>query len=116
MGLGSWIGGLVFDGARELVARAQRFSRTRSKAQQKAELEQWNRNHIPLGFDVLGACAVCGKPRAIDVEHCPGPVKRWRMTRPETAKCEAMYQHNPMMLGWVPRCEICDPLGSRGRP
>ncbi len=102
MSLGSWLAGLVFDGGRELVAKAQRFGRKLTPAQQRAQLEHWDRNHMPLRF-TTGECAVCGKPRATDVEHCPGPVKRWRPTRPETARC----LHNA--VAFIPGCEICDP-------
>lgn len=115
MSIGKWLGETLFGAGRELVNKLQRFQRTRSKEQQRAELEQWDRNHIPAHFDPLGACVVCDRPRAVDTEHCPGPVKKWRATRPETPKCAALFKHETLPGFFEPGCEICDP-GRTRRP
>jgi hypothetical protein len=73
--LSEWIADQLFEAGRGLVDRLGAFGRTRTKKQQREELEEWNRTHVPL---TDGKCAVCGKPNALDTEHCGGPTKPWK--------------------------------------
>lgn len=99
----SWVVDKLFEGGRELVKKAQRFSRTRTPEQQREELEAWDRNHMPIRGKVHFPCAVCGKPRAADYEHCPGPTKPWKPPNAATKRCK----HDG--TAYLPGCVICDP-------
>lgn len=60
-----FIADLIFD----LVRKGLRFSRKKSKAEQRSE-DVWDRKHIML---VDGSCCVCGEPGVKETEMCIGP-------------------------------------------
>lgn len=99
--IGEWIGGVVFDAAKAALDKLEAFGRTKTPTQQKDDLEVWNHVHVPL-HTAPNPCAVCGKPRARDVEHCPGPMKPWVAPDAVTRRC---FHRGVGLLG----CAICDP-------
>lgn len=73
--IGEWIGETLFNAGKAVLDRAKAFGRRLSPEQQREQLEDWNRNHMPSL--TTGTCIVCGVKDARDTEHCPGPYKRW---------------------------------------
>lgn len=71
--ISDWIGDALFDAAQRIVGKLGAFGRKLTPTQQRDQLERWQLNHIPLL--ATGACVTCGKPNALDTEHCPGPPK-----------------------------------------
>lgn len=67
-----WIADTAFEAARALGDRLGAFHRKLTPREQKDQLEEWNRNHMPSLL--TGECVVCGKPNAKDTDHCEGPV------------------------------------------
>lgn len=121
MGIAEWLGGVAVGVAREVSAQIRQFTRKLTPGEQRAQLEDWNRNHVPSTSSPMGECLVCGRPRALDTAHCPGPLKAWAMTRPQTAQCAVQYQHTRAIgVGtiYIAGCEICDAsyLGHGGAP
>jgi hypothetical protein len=105
--IGQWLGERLFAGARAVATQLGRFTRTRTPAQQKAENESWERNHMPRYAQPAGECAVCGKPRAVDTEHCSGPMKPWKAPNAATRRCAHTGPGEP-------GCVICDPRVNGG--
>jgi hypothetical protein len=105
--IGQWLGDTLFDAGRRVVQKLQAFQRTRTPAEQQAELEEWHRNHIPLRLSMNSQCSICGQPRARDSEHCPGPAKPWKAPNAATRRC----MHRGAGL---PGCAVCDPRFNGG--
>lgn len=107
--LGELLGELVFEVGQVVVSKVQEFRRQRTPTQQKDQLEQWRRNHIPLTLTKNGECSVCRRPRAKDTELCPGPSKVWVAPNAATAACPHSVK-GAEQGAYVKGCVICDPL------
>jgi hypothetical protein len=95
---------VVFSGIGALIDRWQK-----RQLEAAADLDYWNRTHMPMLRDSLGRCAICARPRAPDTEHCPGPWNPWKATKPETVLCGEMFHHEEFAGGFARGCEVCDP-------
>lgn len=72
--IGDWIGDTIFNAGRAVLDKARAFGRKLTPVEQKDQLEEWNRNHMPALM--TGVCVVCGLANSKDTEHCPGPMRR----------------------------------------
>lgn len=72
-------------------------------------IDAWKRNHTPLQLAYDGRCADCGKPRAMDTEHCPGRDRPWRPPNNATRRCPHTGR-GVVHAG----CFICDPAFNGG--
>jgi hypothetical protein len=96
-----------------LLERLRRFRAAFSALRRSGEplrgVEAWRRNHVPLQLAYDGRCAECGKPKAMDIEHCPGRERPWHPPNNATRRCSHVNGPN-----YVPGCVICDPRFNGG--
>lgn len=65
------------------ITAARKFSRKKTEREQKQEVADWGKNHIPIGE--TARCAVCHQEWTTLSEKCPGPPASQKV-RAELAK------------------------------